>query len=548
MDRDKMLLELEQECLQVYKRKVDEAANSRNFLHQALLDTETEISSIATALGESSSLLLNNKQGRTLRDQLMTLQPILEDLRNRKQSRLQQFAQVREQIQAILMEMSGSAEISNVANFTASPEDNLSQTRLEEYHLHLRALQKEKEDRLCRVSELITLTHELCAVLAMDSVRTLSGINPRLSTHLGENYGIISDSTLDQLKLSIESLQNEKADRLNKLQQLGGHLIELWSLLDSEDEERERYNHIVNLIGVSESDITERDALSLEYVQQGETEVMRLEKLKVARVKELVVRKYSELKKILSDAHMEPDPDESYGKIMSMIDSGSFDASELLESLDQEIAAAKEEAASRKEIMEKMDKWIAACDEEAWLEEYNRDENRYNASRGAHINLKRAEKARTMIQKLPSMIESLIQKTTTWEEENKKNFLYDGVRLLDLLEEQNTIRKEKEQEKRKSRDQRKLQEHIVTEQEALFGPRPSPHRPGSVKKGLSVRANPNVTTPNRHPSLGVAFQQHETVKKNGITPSRMNKDVKDKTRPTAPVNYVAMSKEDAVAF
>lgn len=41
-------------------------------------------------------------------------------------------------------------------------------------------------------------------------------------------------------------------------------------------------------------------------------------------------------------------------------------------SMDEQIARAEEEAASRKPIMEKVEKWILACDEERWLEEYSR--------------------------------------------------------------------------------------------------------------------------------------------------------------------------------
>ncbi|KAB5572968.1 hypothetical protein DKX38_000162 [Salix brachista] len=41
--------------------------------------------------------------------------------------------------------------------------------------------------------------------------------------------------------------------------------------------------------------------------------------------------------------------------------------------------------------LEKVEKWLTACEEESWLEEYNRDDNRYNAGRGAHLTLKNAE-------------------------------------------------------------------------------------------------------------------------------------------------------------
>ena len=100
--------------------------------------------------------------------------------------------------------------------------------------------------------------------------------------------------------------------------------------------------------------------------------------------------------------------------------------------MDEKIAIAKQTASNRKDILDKVEKWMSACEEETWLEDYNtvssiiscltgflfpfmysdfmqslfsglqcQDENRYSASRGAHINLKRAERARIMIQKLP---------------------------------------------------------------------------------------------------------------------------------------------------
>lgn len=48
------------------------------------------------------------------------------------------------------------------------------------------------------------------------------------------------------------------------------------------------------------------------------------------------------------------------------------DLSELLASMDEQIAYAKEEALSRKEIMEKVDKWMVSREEESWLEDYNK--------------------------------------------------------------------------------------------------------------------------------------------------------------------------------
>lgn len=49
-----MLLQIEKECLDVYKRKVEQAAKSRAQLLQALSDAKIELASLLSALGEKS--------------------------------------------------------------------------------------------------------------------------------------------------------------------------------------------------------------------------------------------------------------------------------------------------------------------------------------------------------------------------------------------------------------------------------------------------------------------------------------------------------------
>ena len=54
LERERVLLELEQECLEVYRRKVDSANISRVRLHQALADSEAELTNLLLSLGERS--------------------------------------------------------------------------------------------------------------------------------------------------------------------------------------------------------------------------------------------------------------------------------------------------------------------------------------------------------------------------------------------------------------------------------------------------------------------------------------------------------------
>ncbi|KAH7438840.1 hypothetical protein KP509_04G033000 [Ceratopteris richardii] len=184
---------------------------------------------------------------------------------------------------------------------------------------------------------------------------------------------------------------------------------------------------------------------------RAEVEVERLDALKASKTRELVIKKKEELDEICRQAHMDADPSIENEKIMAIIDSGMFDPSELLASMDLQISKAKEDALSRTDIMEKVEKWMSACEEESWLEDYSRDQNRYNATRGAHLNLKQAERARVTVNKLPALVDSLMAKTRSWEEEYGFPFLYDGVRLLDMLEEYSLVRQEKEEEKRRAR-------------------------------------------------------------------------------------------------
>jgi len=101
-------------------------------------------------------------------------------------------------------------------------------------------------------------------------------------------------------------------------------------------------------------------------------EVERLDKLKASKMKEIALKKQSELGEIYARVHIDIDSVAAQEKIMALIDSGNVEPSELLANLDNQIVKAKEEALSRKDILEKVDKWMSACEEESWLEDYNR--------------------------------------------------------------------------------------------------------------------------------------------------------------------------------
>ncbi|KAI4307946.1 hypothetical protein L6164_031070 [Bauhinia variegata] len=540
-ERDKMLLQIDQECLDVYKRKVEQAAKSRAQLLQALSDAKLEFSSLKSALGEKSFAGIPDKTSGTIKEQLAAIAPILEQLWKQKEERIEEFSDVQSQIQKICGEIAGGLNISDQNGTPVVDESDLSLKKLDEYQSQLQELQKEKSERLHKVLEFVSSVHDLCAVLGMDFFSTVTEVHPSLDDSTGVQSKSISNDTLSRLAKTVLTLKEDKKQRLHKLQELATQLIDLWNLMDTPEEERRLFDHVTCNISASVDEVTVPGALALDLIEQAEVEVERLDQLKASRMKEIAFKKQAELEEIFARAHIEIDPEAAREKIMALIDSGNIEPAELLADMDNQIARAREEALSRKEILEKVEKWMSACEEESWLEDYNRDENRYNASRGAHLNLKRAEKARIMVNKIPALVDTLVAKTRAWEEDHGISFTYDGVPLLAMLDEYAMLRHEREEEKRRMKDQKKHHEQQNTEQEAIFGSRPSPARPVGNKKVVGPRATANGGangTPNRRLSLNAHQNGSRSSTKDGK---------RDNTRPVAPVNYVAISKEDAAS-
>lgn len=92
-------------------------------------------------------------------------------------------------------------------------------------------------------------------------------------------------------------------------------------------------------------------------------------------------------------------------------------------------------------------------------------------------------------------------------------------------------------------DQKRFQEQLNTEQEAFFGSRPSPARPLGPKKAVGPRANGGASngTPTRRLSLNTHHGSSNGVR----SVSRDGR--REASRAAAPVNYVALAKEDAVS-
>ncbi|KAL8534301.1 hypothetical protein ACS0TY_010349 [Phlomoides rotata] len=519
-ERDRMLLELEQECVEVYRRKLDEVNRGRAQLRQAIADAEAELAAICSAMGEKPVHIRQSDQNsESLKTELRTILPLIEEMRKIKFDRKNQFIEVLRQIQSIKNEI--CTPDCSASNELAIDETDLSTKKLEEWQRDLQALQKEKSKRQKMMLDRLNCLYSLCMVLGLDFKKIVNQIHPSLVE--AEDSKNLSSSTIDQLGNAIQEIRELKIERMQQLQDLVTSLLELWNLMDTPVEEQQIFQRVTCKLAASEDEITEPNILSIDHINYVAAEVSRLEELKASKMKELVLKKKAELEVICRKTHLIPDADSALEMAINDMESGAVDAAHVLDEIELKIAKIKEEDLSRKEILEKVEKWMVACEEECWLEEYNRDDNRYNAGRGAHLTLKRAEKARALVNKLPAMVDALASKVITWENWKGTEFIYDGVRLLTMLEGYKVLRQEKELQRKRQRDQKKLQGQLLAEQEALYGSKPSPLKNpnanknprlsygGASKRKLSLGTTPMLQTP--RPGM------HHTV---GVTPNTRN--------------------------
>ncbi|CAL4971679.1 unnamed protein product [Urochloa decumbens] len=484
-DRRGMLQALEEECLNVYRAKLEQVRHHRAQLRREIADSVAEVAAICATIGEPPTTVqtaCSSLQGTgSLKEDLGSIAPELAEMRRRREERRRQFSDVTERVNRIQQEMNlgGGGQPRVVADGS-----DLTLTKLEELTAYLQHLQSEKESRTRKVAELMALLHSSSLVLGMDPREFNGGGDQDAGGHF-------SDAAIARLASEIERLREIKRSRMEKLQDLVASMLELWHLMDTPAEEQTRFQGVACNIAASEDEITEPGALSTASIRNVEAEVVRLEMLKECRMKDLVAKKYEELKEIRRRARL---PEEDDGDMFGAgAGDGDAERALVLERLEVQISEAKDLEFSRKDVLERMDKWQAALEEESWLEEYSRNENRYNVGKGTHLVLKRAEKARALVGKMPAMAEALTAKVVAWEKERGVKFEYDGEVLLEMLEEYGNARKEKEQERKRQRDQRRMQAAAAAapppERDASPVARQPPKNIKNVTRTLSMGRN-----------------------------------------------------------
>ena len=74
-----------------------------------------------------------------------------------------------------------------------------------------------QSERLHKVLEFVSTVHDLCAVLGLDFLSTVTEVHPSLNDSTGVHTKSISNDTLSRLAKTVLALKEDKKQRLHKV-------------------------------------------------------------------------------------------------------------------------------------------------------------------------------------------------------------------------------------------------------------------------------------------------------------------------------------------
>jgi Ase1/PRC1/MAP65 family protein len=77
-----------------------------------------------------------------------------------------------------------------------------------------------QSNRLEKVLEYVSMVHDLCTVLGMDFLSTVTEVHPSLDDSIGDDSKSISNDTLSKLDKTVATLNEDKKLRLSKVKHI----------------------------------------------------------------------------------------------------------------------------------------------------------------------------------------------------------------------------------------------------------------------------------------------------------------------------------------
>ncbi|TMS05069.1 Protein regulator of cytokinesis 1 [Larimichthys crocea] len=389
----------------------------------------------------------------------------LEVLKERKKQRL-------EELKSLICKDRELCNIMCTTQFCIDPDSVPSVQQLETYRAYLDDLTKEKERRH---DDFVSIKKEI--IVCMNDLEQ----HPETSFEVDvmcedEEAFCLSNDNIDALKLLLSQLQERKTENELRCSALRTKIQELWERLQIPQEEKE---------ALSEH-MTMSKKRNIEALR---AEVERLEVLKMQSMKSVIEVIRAEIALFWERCFYSQEQQQSFFPYHA----DDF-TEELLNLHEAEVKTLKKYYEDHKELFEGVTKWQGNWTLYLELDKKANDPARFN-NRGG--NLLKEEKQRTDLQKsLPKLEKTLKAQIDVWEQEHGKEFLVNGQKFLDYVQQQwehHHIEKEKE------KTERQMKKTKQTQEDMLYGTSmrtPSKRRvAGTPTPGKVRKLNGTVSTP-----------------------------------------------------
>ncbi|XP_056877393.1 protein regulator of cytokinesis 1b isoform X1 [Takifugu flavidus] len=379
--------------------------------------------------------IFEEEKGISMLQQEKNMRTQVEVLTKEKANRMQQLKILLEQDQD-LCDILCSMPYGIAADSVPSVE------QLESFQQHI---QNQNEEKARRHAEFKALKKQIILYMEeLDHIPETSIEKDVLCED--EDSFCLSRENITSLKLLICQLEERKAENEATCENHREKIQQLWDRLQVPQEEREAFNeHMVS-----------SKKRNLEALR---SEVQRLEELKLLNIHNVTDAIRSEIAVLWEKCFFSTEQRQAFTPYFSE----DF-TEELLSQHDAEIQRMKQHYEDHKELFDGVHQW-----EENWrhfqeLEKKATDPTRFT-NRGG--NLLKEEKQRSELQKhLPKLEKKLKSEIEAWEGEHGREFLVNGQKFLQYVEEQWELYQiEKEREKQ----ERHLKKSKQTEEDMLYG-------------------------------------------------------------------------------
>ncbi|CAL8242232.1 unnamed protein product [Merluccius merluccius] len=351
--------------------------------------------------------------------------------------------------------------------------------RLDDYRAYTANLAKEKQRRH---AEFVSVKEQI--ILSMEDLERLPETSFERDVMCeDEDAFCLSNDNIASLKLLLTQLEDLKVANERQCSAYRSKIQELWERLQIPQEERETLaEHMVRS--------------KKQNVEALLAEIERLDALKIKSIRSFVEAIRAEMAHLWDKCLYSAEQRQEFAPYYDLEDGFT---EELLNRHEAEVSALKQRYEDHRELFEGVARW-----QENWklfleLDGKANDPSRLN-NRGG--NLLKEQKQRADLQKsLPKLEKSLKAQIDLWEQECGGEFLVDGQKFLEYVQQQwSTFHSEKEKEKM----ERQMKKTKQFEEEVKFGAvvrTPSKRRlattptPGKVRKltGISSLSTPNST-------------------------------------------------------